>query len=122
MQPNAGTLFGVKATDTFLGLPSAAVAEFDWAVGIVGAPAATPYPSVGAYCAAAPMAIRAASAAYAATVAHMDFDLGGPIFPSDSVGAADLGDLAYEEAEPAKNRDQIRDTVRAIVEPARCRW
>jgi len=36
--------------------------------------------------------------------------------PSDSIGAADLGDLAYEEAEPAKNRDRIRDTVRAIVE------
>jgi agmatinase len=46
----------------------------------------------------------------------MDFDLGGPIFPPGTSGAADLGDLAYEEAEPAQNRDRIRDTVRAIVE------
>jgi agmatinase len=116
MQPDAGTLFGVKTTDTFLGLPSAVAAGLDWAIAIVGAPAATPYPSVGAYCAAAPMAIRTASAAYTANAAHMDFDLGGPIFPSGPGSAADLGDLAYEEAEPAKNRDRIRDTVRAIIE------
>ena len=61
-------------------------------------------------------AIRAASAAYAANVAHIDFDLGGPIFPSGTIAAADLGDLAYDEAEPAKNRDLIRDTVRALLE------
>ena len=116
MQRDVATMFGAKTTDTFLGLPAATPAGLDRAIAIFGAPAATPYPSVGAYCAAAPQAIRAASAAYAANVAHIDFDLGGPIFPSGTIAAADLGDLAYDEAEPAKNRDLIRDTVRAVLE------
>jgi agmatinase len=116
MQRDAGTLFGAQATDTFLGLPSASLADLDRAIAIVGAPAATPYPSVGAYCAEAPRAIRTASAAYAANVAHIDFDLGGPIFPGGEVAAVDLGDLAFDEADAAANRDRIRDTVRAIID------
>jgi agmatinase len=116
MQRDAGTLFGAQATDTFLGLPSASLADLDRPIAIVGAPAATPYPSVGAYCAEAPRAIRTASAAYAANVAHIDFDLGGPIFPGGEVAAVDLGDLAFDEADSATNRDRIRDTVRAIID------
>jgi agmatinase len=116
MRRDAGMLFGAKATDTFLGLPSATLADFGQAIAIVGAPAATPYPSVGAYCAAGPPAIRAASAAYAANVGHIDFDLGGPIFPSGTVAACDLGDLACDEADPATNRNLIRETVRTILD------
>jgi len=115
MQRDAATLFGAQATETFLGLPAARAAELNAAIAIVGAPAATPYPSVGAYCAEAPGAIRSASATYAANVTHVDFDLGGPIFPSATVGAADLGDLAYDEGDPAQNRDRIRDTVAAVL-------
>ncbi len=116
MQRDAATLFGAQATSTFLGLPAARPAELASAIGIIGAPAATPYPSVGAYCAEAPGAIRLASAAYAANVTHIDFDLGGPIFPSGTVAAADLGDLGYDEGNPAQNRNGIRDTVATILE------
>lgn len=116
MQRDAATLFGAQATGTFLGLPAASVGELDSPIAILGAPAATPYSSVGAYCAAAPGAIRLASAAYAANVTHIDFDLGGPIFPSGTVAAADLGDLAYDEGDPAQNRDRIRDTIATILE------
>ena len=70
-------------------------------------PCATPYRSVGPYCAGAPSAIRAAIASYAANLHHVDFDIGGPIFP-DAVTAVDRGDLAYSEADPAANRAAIR--------------
>jgi agmatinase len=116
MQRDAATLFGAQATDTFLGLPAARAADLSSAIAIIGAPAATPYSSVGAYCAKAPGAIRTASAAYAANVTHMDFDLDGPIFPSGTVAAVDLGDLAYDEGDPGRNRDRIRDTVTTILE------
>src|SRR5262245_32343009 len=116
MQRDAATLFGAQATGTFLGLPAARAADLDSAIAIVGAPAAPPYASVGAYCAEAPAAIRLASAAYAANVTHIDFDLGGSIFPSGTIAAGDLGDLAYDEGEPAQNRDRIRDTVATILE------
>jgi agmatinase len=116
MQRDAATLFGAQATGTFLGLPAARAAELNAAIAIVGAPAATPYASVGAYCAEAPGAIRSASATHAASVTHVDFDLGGPIFPSGTIAAADLGDLAYDEGDPAQNRDRIRDTVATVLE------
>jgi len=116
MQRDAATLFGARTTDTFMGFPAATPGELERAIAIVGAPAATPYPVVGAYCAAAPRAIRTASAAYAANVTHIDFDLGGPIFPSGTVEAGDLGDLACDEADPATNRNLIRETVRVILE------
>jgi len=48
-------------------------------------------------------------------VTHIDFDLGGPIFPSGTIAAADLGDLAYDEGDPAGNRDRIRDTIATIL-------
>jgi agmatinase len=116
MQRDAATLFGAQATGTFLGLPAARAAELNAAIAIVGAPAATPYASVGAYCAEAPTAIRSASATHSASVTHVDFDLGGPIFPSGTIAAADLGDLAYDEGDPAQNRDRIRDTVATVLE------
>jgi agmatinase len=51
--------------------------------------------SVGFYCAGGPAAIRAAGAAYAANLAHMNFDLGGPVFPG-GVSAVDAGDLPQD--------------------------
>src|SRR5919106_3567211 len=103
-RPDLGTLFGAAETETFLGLPSAENLEALAAkIAILGVPCATPYPSVGPYCAGAPSAIRAAIASYAANLHHVDFDLGGPIFP-DAVTAVDGGDLAYSEAGPAAKR------------------
>lgn len=115
------SMFGAASSETFLGLPHAAVAGLDErtpkpCAAIFGAPCATPYPSVGPYCAGAPRAIRAAMAAYSTNLAHMDFDLGGPIFPDPAAMAVDLGDLACAEADPAANRALIRDTTAAVLD------
>lgn len=48
---------------------------------LIGADGCTPYASVGFYCSGGPAAIRGAGPAYAANLAHMNFDLGGPVFP-----------------------------------------
>ena len=110
-----GTLYGAAATDTFLGLPKAGdLATLEAPIAILGAPCATPYPSVGPYCAGAPTAIRAAIAGYAANLHHHDFDLGGPIFPGP-VTAVDGGDLACSEADPAANRAAIRRAVATVI-------
>jgi agmatinase len=110
-----GTLFGAAETETFLGLPSARDLEALAAkIAILGVPCATPYPSVGPYCAGAPSAIRAAIASYASNLHHVDFDLGGTIFPG-AVTAVDGGDLACTEADPAGNRTAIREAIATII-------
>jgi agmatinase len=112
---DVGALFGAAAAETFLGLPKAADLEaLDAKIAILGAPCATPYPSVGPYCAGAPKAIRAAIAGYASNLHHVDFDLGGPIFP-DAVTAVDCGDLACSEADPAANRAAIGKAVASVL-------
>jgi agmatinase len=110
-----GALFGATETETFLGLPKAEdLAALDAKIAILGVPCATPYASVGPYCAGAPRAIRAAVAGYASNLHHVDFDLGGPIFPG-AVTAVDGGDLACTEADPAANRAAIRQAVGTII-------
>jgi agmatinase len=114
------SMFGAASSETFLGLPHATVASLAArsptpCAAIFGAPCATPYASVGAYCANAPRAIRTAMAAYSANLAHMDFDLGGPIFPDAATTAVDLGDLDCTEADPASNRALIRETTAALL-------
>jgi agmatinase len=114
-RPDVGAMFGATATETFLGLPKAEnLAALEAKIAILGVPCATPYRSVGPYCAGAPKAIRAAIAGYAANLHHVDFDLGGPIFPGP-VTAVDGGDLACTEADPAANRLAIRQAVAAVV-------
>ncbi len=109
-------MFGASETATFLGLPACTdVAKLDARVALLGVPCATPYPSVGAYCAAAPQAIRAAISGYAGRSQHMDFDLGGPVFPDDVITACDLGDLELDDTDAAQNRRRIEETVRAIA-------
>jgi agmatinase len=110
-----GTMMGSQTTDTFMGLPSGTVSDIKGGSAVLGAPCATPYPSVGAYCAAAPDAIRDAISIYQANITHMDFDLGGPMFPN-GVDSIDLGNLEYDEADAPGNRERIRSTVSAIVE------
>jgi agmatinase len=114
-RPDLGTLFGAAETETFLGLPSAKNLEALAAkIAILGVPCATTYRSVGPYCAGAPSAIRAAIASYAANLHHVDFDLGGPIFP-DAVTAVDAGDLACSETDTAANRAAIRDAIATVL-------
>jgi agmatinase len=114
-RPDLGALFGATATETFLGLPMAGdLGALQVRMAILGVPCATPYRSVGPYCAGAPKAIRDAIAGYASNIHHIDFDLGGPIFP-DTITAVDAGDLACTESNSAANRVAIRDAVATVA-------
>ncbi|MER9071103.1 arginase family protein [Mesorhizobium sp. M0902] len=100
-----------------MGLPKASdLAKLSAKVAIIGAPCATPYPGIGPYCAGGPKAIREGMASNAANLMHMDFDLGGPIFPDGKVSAADCGDLPYDEKDPAPNRIAIRSAIRSVLD------
>jgi agmatinase len=114
-RPDVGALFGAATTETFMGLQRAGdLGALDAKIAILGAPCATPYRSVGPYCAGAPRAIRAAIAGYASNLHHVDFDIGAPVFPA-AVTAVDGGDLACVEADPAANRAAIREAVAKIL-------
>ena len=111
-----GDMFGASASKTFLGLPEATIAEgAAAAAAIIGAPAATPYPSVGCYCAGAPAAIRAGIANWSGALHHVDFDLGGKMIP-DGARVVDCGDLPYAEDDADGNRRRITGAVRTLLE------
>lgn len=99
---------------TFLGVPQAEPGEVSAKVAILGAPCVTPYASVGPYCAGGPAAIRAASAAYAPSRGHVNFDLGRVGFAEGAV--VDCGDIPGDPADPAGNRARLADAVSAILE------
>ena len=105
------TMFGAAAVETFFGLPACSdLSAVRADIALIGVPMATPYLSVGPYCAAGPDAIRAATAAYARNFAHVNFDLGGPVLPEGRV-AVDAGNLGVSEADFAANRKVIREAV-----------
>ncbi len=111
-----GTMFGSGGAETFLGMPSCKdISALAADVAIIGAPCATPYVSVGPYCAEGPAAMRAAIAGYAASLDHHDFDLEGPLLAGGG-RAVDLGDVAWDEADFDSNRRRIRDTVALVLE------
>src|ERR1700761_5331867 len=94
--PHLGALFGSPAPSTFLGLPACYdLQHLKAAIALIGAPCASPYESVGAYCRHAPNALRAAAAPLAANLTHHDFDSDGPLL--GDVAAVDCGDLAFDE-------------------------
>jgi agmatinase len=110
-----GEMFGGGAVDTFMGLPKGNLQDLGAArIALIGADGCTPYPSVGFYCAGGPRAIRAAGAAYAANLAHMNFDLGGPVFPG-AVTAVDCGDIAVEAGDAPGNRARLREAVALML-------
>lgn len=111
-----GTMFGAGEAETFLGLPRCRdLSRLPAKIALIGADGCTPYPAVGFYCAGGPAAIRAAGAAYAASLSHVNFDLGGPVFPG-AVDAVDAGDLPQDEAEPAGNRARIFGAVSQVLD------
>ncbi len=110
------TMFGAGNVSTFLGLPSCQTSNLAPAkAAILGVPCATPYASVGPYCAGGPAAIRAAAAPYAANLLHVDFDFQAPLLPEGPGQVCDLGDLTYGE-DTSANRDSIRGTVATILD------
>lgn len=84
------------------------------AVAVIGIPAATPYRSGRAHSASAPAAIRRASAAQVAKLAHYDFDLGGPLLPADG-RLVDCGDLAFDPDDLPGNRARIAATYATLL-------
>lgn len=110
-----GAMFGAGRVETFMGLPACPdLAAVEGGIVILGAAGCTPYPSVGFYCAEGPQAIRAAGAAYAANLGHVDFDLGGPMLP-EGVVAVDAGDLDVSETDAEGNRALIRGAVGEVL-------
>jgi agmatinase len=109
-----GQMFGAPPPDTFLGLPAAAPDAVEGGVAILGADTATPYASVGPYCAGGPAAMRRAIGQYAANLAHHDFDVDGRLLPPGA-RAVDCGDVPVG-ADAAANRGAIRDACGAILD------
>ncbi|MFO1089177.1 MAG: arginase family protein [Hyphomicrobiales bacterium] len=117
---DAASMFGATSSETFLGLPHAPLDSLKDRTPrptsvIFAAPCATPYASVGAYCAGAPRAIREAMGGYSNNIAHMDFDLGGPMFPTPDLLAVDAGDLPCKEDTQEENRRLIREATATIL-------
>ena len=106
-------MFGTAGTGTFLGLPEGRAGEAD--IVLMGADCATPYASVGPYCAGGPAAIRRGSAAYGGDLGRINFDLGGPMLPP-GVRAVDAGDVPVDPAAPHANREAIGNAVREVLE------
>ena len=107
-------MFGGKPSGGFLDLPLASPDDTrDADIVIIGAPSATPYSSVGNYCADAPDSIRAAFG-WPGVLGHHDFDIDGYLVP-DKIRAVDWGNLAYSETDFAKNRDSIRDHIATVL-------
>lgn len=112
-----GAMFGAAKVKTFLGLPAASPTRPIRAkAAIFGIASATPYKHVGPYCKDAPKAIRDGIAGYAANLLHMDFDLGGPMFPDGKVSAVDFGNLPYDARNFARNRARVRDTAARVLD------
>ncbi|MEE4236293.1 MAG: arginase family protein [Anderseniella sp.] len=110
------TMFGAGDVKTFHGIPACdGPANVTARAAVLGVPCATPYASVGPYCAGGPAAIRAAAAPYAANLAHVDFDLGEPLLPGGPGDACDLGDLPFT-GDSAANRAAIRSAVATILD------
>ncbi len=116
-QPNLSALYGATGENaTFLGLDRCEdLAALTAPIAIIGAPCATPYKYVGAYCRNAPDGLRRATAALAFNIDCHDFDSGGPVFPRRELRAVDCGDIAFDEADSEGNRAAIRAAVATIL-------
>ena len=100
--PDVGALFGAAAAETFLGLPKADDLEaLEAKIAVLGVPCATPYPSVGPYCAGAPKAIRDAIASHG----HEVLDLEATPELASTIGALGV-DLVFNVAEGLRGRNR----------------
>ena len=106
---------------TLLGLPAAdptALQPGQADVVVLGVPYGVPYPTPGpaAGCADAPMAIRARSQRLVRFVGNHDFDLGGPMIPSDAqLRVVDAGDVPGAPDDGAGNAQRAEAAVRALL-------
>ena len=104
------------ASDTFIGLPRCRdLSRLSTKIALIGADGCTPYPEAGFFCAGGPAAIRAASAEQTPFLSHVNFDLGGPIFPG-AIDAVDAGDLPQSPDDPVGNRARIFGAVSQVLD------
>ncbi len=113
--PKMKSMFGGEPSGGFFDLPVAEPGDTrDADLVVIGAPAATPYGSVGSYCADAPDAIRGAFG-WPGVLGHHDFDIDGYLLP-EGISALDWGNLDYSETDFDDNRDSIRRRVVQVLE------
>ena len=113
--PKMKSMFGGAPSGGFFDLPVAEPGDTrDADLVVIGAPAATPYGSVGSYCADAPDAIRGAFG-WPGVLGHHDFDIDGYLLP-EGISALDWGNLDYSETDFDDNRDSIRRRVVQVLE------
>ena len=103
---------GTPTDGTFLGLDAAAIGAATARAALLGADTATPYASVGPYCAGGAAAMRAASRDWAGTASHVNFDIGREAAPD----AVDCGDVAVDPDDHEGNRARIREAVGALAD------
>lgn len=109
-------MFGSTQVETLLGIPARKeLSLLEAKAAVLGVPCATPYRSVGNYCAGGPRAIREAIAPYAANLHHIDFDFGAPLFPDGRPSAVDCGNLPYDEEDFVANRAAIKAAVVEMI-------
>jgi len=112
--PQMKSMFGGKPKGGFFDLPLLAPGDIaDADIILMGVPGATPYASVGSYCADAPAAIRSAFG-WPGVMGHHDFDIDGFLLPDDT-RAIDWGNLDFSETDFSANRDSIRQHVSKVL-------
>ncbi len=108
-----GNLFGGAISSGLFDIPLGSPGVVDGAdIVVMGAATATPYASVGAYCADGPAAIRSA-VGWPGMGEHYDFDLGGTLLAGRT--AVDWGDLPVG-SDFAENRELIRSHIAAVLD------
>ncbi len=113
--PDMGAMFGGKVMKGLMDIPLSDPGNINNAdIVVMGAPIATPYQSVGAYCADAPDSIRSAFG-WPGVLKHYDFDVGGNIF-QDNTSAVDWGNLPCSETDFQLNRETICTYVKAALD------
>jgi agmatinase len=108
------SMFGGQPEGGFFDLPLLPPGEVaDASIVIMGAPAATPYTTVGSYCAEAPAAIRKAFG-WPGVLEHHDFDIEGYLLP-ENIKSVDWGDLDTSDTDFSANRELIQNQVGKVL-------
>lgn len=113
--PKMRSMFGGKTSGGLFDIPLVEVGNtMNADMVVLGVPCATPYTSVGPYCADAPDAIRDAFG-WPGVLDHHDFDVDGNIL-CNGASAVDWGNLSYDEVDLAANRKNICEQVKSVLE------
>ena len=107
--PEMKSMFGGQPSGGFFDLPLLNPDDTEQAdIVLLGVPLATPYNSVGPYCADAPDAIRAAFG-WPGVLNHHDFDIDGHLIP-EGIKAVDWGVQFFPM------REVVRNGIQAVID------